>query len=57
MFYQIFLSPQVKRTALISNKLGMSELPHKLTNDVRLKNLRNLGNIRKMPKLRRIIAH
>ena len=27
MFYQIFLSPQVKRSAIISNKQGIYELP------------------------------
>ena len=30
MFYQIFLSPQVKRIAIISNKHGLHELPHEL---------------------------
>ena len=28
MLYQIFLSPQVKRSAIISNKHGIYELPH-----------------------------
>ena len=28
MFYHIFLSPQVKRSAIISNKQGVYELPH-----------------------------
>ena len=37
MFYQIFLSPQVKRNAIISNKQGVYELPHDLR-------LRILGN-------------
>ena len=41
MFYQIFLSPQVKRIVIISNKLGIYELPHELSNDLRL---RILGN-------------
>ena len=36
MFYQIFLSPQVKRSAIISNKHGIYELPHELLNDLRL---------------------
>ena len=41
MFYQIFLSPQVERWAIISYKHGIYELPHDL-----LKNLRPriLGN-------------
>ena len=41
MFYQIFLQPQVKRSAIISNKQGVYELPHELPNDLRL---RILGN-------------
>ena len=36
MFYQIFLSPQVKRCAIVSNKHGIYELPHDLQNDLRL---------------------
>ena len=49
MFYQIFLSPQVKRWAIITYKHGIYQLPHKLPND-----LRKLGNIRKVSKLHRI---
>ena len=30
IFYQIFLSPQVKRSAIISNKQGVYELPNEL---------------------------
>ena len=30
MFYQIFLSPQVKRWAIITYKHGIYELPHEL---------------------------
>ena len=41
MFYQIFLPPQVKRSAIISNKQGVYELPHELPNALRL---RILGN-------------
>ena len=41
MFYQIFFSPEMKRSAIISNKHDIYELPHKLSNDLRL---RNLGN-------------
>ena len=40
MFYQIFLSPQVKRSAIISNKHGIYELPHELVTDFRLKILK-----------------
>ena len=41
MVEQIFLSPQVKRSVIISNKHGIYELPHELPNDLRL---RILGN-------------
>ena len=41
MFYQIFLSPQVKRCAIITYKHGIYELPHYLPNDLKL---RILGN-------------
>ena len=41
MFCQIFLSPQVKRMVIISNKHDIYELPHHLSNDLRL---RILGN-------------
>ena len=36
MFYQIFLSPQVKQSAIISNKHGMYELPNVLPNNLRI---------------------
>ena len=39
MFYQNFLSPQVKRCVIITYKHGIYELPHELPND-----LRKLGN-------------
>ena len=41
MFDKIFVSPQVKRIVIISNKHGIYELPHELPNDLRL---RTLGN-------------
>ena len=41
MLYQILLSRQVKWSAIISNKQGVYELPHKLPNDSRLKILGN----------------
>ena len=47
MFYQIFRSPQVKRSVIISNKNGISELPHKLPSDLRL---RVLGNYERLGK-------
>ena len=53
MFYQIFLSPQVRRWAIITYKHGKYELPLELPNDLRL---RKLGNTRKVSKLHRMIA-
>ena len=44
MFYQIFLSPQVKRCTIISYKQVKYELPHELLNDLRLKSLPNKQN-------------
>ena len=41
MFYQIFRSPQVKRSTFISNKQGVYELPKELPNDLRLTILGN----------------
>ena len=52
MFYQIFLSPQIKRWAIITYKHDIYELPNELPNDLRLK----LGNIRKVSKLQKMIA-
>ena len=44
MFYQIFLSPQVKGIVIINNKHGIYKLP----NDLRLrKDLRKLGILRR----------
>ena len=41
MFYQIFLSSQVEQWEMITYKLGMDELPHELSNDLRLKIFEN----------------
>ena len=41
MSYQIFLSPQVNRTAIISDKHGIYELPYGLLNDLRRRILEN----------------
>ena len=41
MFYQTFLSPQVKQIVIISNKHGIYELPEELLNNFRP---RILGN-------------
>ena len=35
MFYQTFLSPQVKRCAIITYKHNIYELPYELPNDLR----------------------
>ena len=53
MLDQIFFSPQVKRSVILSNKHGIYELPEDLLNNLRL---RKLGHIRKISKLHRIIA-
>ena len=55
MFYQIFLSPQVKQSTIISNEHGIYELPQELPNELKLrKDLRKLGKIRKISKAHRI---
>ena len=36
MFYQVFLSPQVKQCAIITYKRGINELPYELSNDLSL---------------------
>ena len=36
MFYQIFLSPQVNRCAIITYNYGIDEFPHDLLNVLRL---------------------
>ena len=41
MFYQIFVSPQVKRSAIITYKHGIYEFPHELPNDLQLRILEN----------------
>ena len=39
MFYQIFFSPQVKQSMIISYKHGIYKLPHKLLNDLRFQEI------------------
>ena len=56
MFYQIFLSPQVKRWAVITYKQGMYELPHELPNDLRLRISGNKEILGKVSKPHRMIA-
>ena len=55
MFDKIFVSPQVKRIVVISNKHGIYELPHELPNDLRLRNLGN-SEISRRSQNFRIIA-
>ena len=39
ILYQIFFSPQVKQSVIISNKHGTYELPHELPKEFRLTKL------------------
>ena len=41
MFDEIFVSPQMKQTVIISNKHGIFELPLELQNNVRPRILEN----------------
>ena len=52
MFYQIFVSPQVKRNAIISNKQGAYQLTHELPHELRL---RILGNDEKSRKFQNLL--
>ena len=47
MFYEIFLSSQVKRSVIITNKHGIYELPHELPKDI-IRNSENIGAILKL---------
>ena len=49
IFYKIFLSPQVKRSVIFSNKHAIYELLHELLNDLRLR-------ILEISELHRVIA-
>ena len=51
MFYQLFFSPQVKRSAIITYKHGIYIFPHELPNDL---GPRKLGKIREISKLHTI---
>ena len=55
-FYQVFLSRQVKRCAIITYKHGIYELSHQLPNNLRLNDLSKLRNVRKVSKLHKMIA-
>ena len=52
MFYATFLSPQVKRCAVIIYKYCLYGLSHEFPNDLRL---RILGNIRKVARFHRMM--
>ena len=43
MFYQIFLSPQVKRWTIITYKHGIYKFPHELPNNFRFRIPRGMG--------------
>ena len=45
MFYQIFLSPQVKRCTIITYEHGIYKLLHELPNDLRPRVLSNQENV------------
>ena len=55
MFYQIFLSPQVKRCAIITYKHGMYRLSQ-VAERLKTEDLRKSRNIRKVSKPHRMIA-
>ena len=50
MFYQIFLSPQVKRCAIITYEYGIYKLPNELLNDLGLGKLENIRKVSKTPQ-------
>ena len=56
MYYQIFFSPQVKWSTIISNKQCIYELPHESLNDLKLRILENYEKVRKISKLDRFIT-
>ena len=41
MFYQIFLSAQVKRSVIVTYKRGIYDMPHEMPHDLRLTILGN----------------
>ena len=51
MFYQILLSPQVKRCVIVTYKYGICELPHELPNDLRLRIVSTSKNGSPVPSL------
>ena len=55
MVEQIFLSPQVKRSVIISYKLGL-QVVSRVAEPFKSYDFRKIGNIRKLSKLNRIVA-
>ena len=51
MFYQILLSPQVKRCVIVTYKYGICELSHELPNDLRLRIVSTSKNGSPVPSL------
>ena len=55
MLYEIFFSPQVKQSVVVSNKHGIYELPHETRNNVRLRkdqeNLKTSYSFNLLPSL------
>ena len=49
MFWQIFFSPQVKWSAVVSNKHAIYELPHELRNDLGTEKIRKRRENLKAP--------
>ena len=56
MFKQIFLSPPVKRWAIITYKHRIVQVASRVTKRLKTKDLRKLRNIRKVSKLDRMVA-
>ena len=54
MLLQIFLAPQVKRSAIIGAKHGIYKLPHELPIDLRLRILGNLERSGKSQKFKEL---
>ena len=55
MFHQIFFSPKVKWSAIISNKHGIYELLHELSNNLGVSLLGSLKKVRKTWKTYKLI--
>ena len=56
MFYQILLSLQAKRSAIITEKHGIYKLPHEYAKQLKTCNLRKLKNIGEVSQPHRMIA-